>query len=76
MKTEIVLTRREFLTLIAIIFFAIVAGFANAAFIDYTDTQTMGVGMHHIQLAKAECESSGKECAMIWEFVEVEAYYQ
>jgi hypothetical protein len=51
-------------------------GLSIGAWFDYRDTKTMGVGMHHIQAAKAECESSGKECAMIWEFVEVEADYQ
>jgi hypothetical protein len=38
---------------------------------DYRDTKTMGVGMHDIQAVKAECESKGKECVMLWDFVEV-----
>ena len=54
----------------------LIGGALVGAWFDYRVTQTMGVGMHHIQLAKAECESSGRECAMIWEFVEVESDYE
>jgi hypothetical protein len=55
---------------------AMLAGFASAAMTDWRNTQTMGVGAHDIRAAKSDCESSGKECAMIWEFVEVGADYE
>jgi hypothetical protein len=53
-----------------------IGGALVGVWFDYTDTKTMGVGMHYIQSAKAECERSGRECAMIWEFVELEADYE
>ena len=52
------------------------AGFASAAMTDYRDTQTMGVGAHDIQEAKAECEASGKECKFIWGFEEKVVDYE
>jgi hypothetical protein len=36
---------------------------------------TAGTSIADIEAVKADCEKSGKECAMIWEFVEVEADY-
>lgn len=54
---------------------ALLSGVASAAMTDWRNTQTMGVGAHDIRAAKSDCESSGRECAMIWEFVEVEADY-
>jgi hypothetical protein len=63
-------------SLLAWCFAAGCIGLSIGAWFDYRDTKTMGVGMQEIQSAKAECESSGRECAMIWEFVEVEADYQ
>ena len=54
---------------------ALLSGFASAAFTDYMDTQTMGVGMHDIQAVKDECEKSGSECVMMWDFVKLENDY-
>ena len=53
-----------------------ICGALFGAWFDYTGTKTMGVGMHYIQSAKADCEKSGKECVMLWDFVEVEADYE
>jgi hypothetical protein len=58
------------------IIFLILAGFVFAAWSDYVETKTMGVGLHKIQRAKAECEAQGKECVMLWDFVAVEADYE
>lgn len=55
---------------------AFIAGGIYAAYTDYTDTQTMGVGMHYIQSAKADCEEGGKKCVMLWDFVEAEVDYE
>jgi len=55
---------------------AMLAAFSTAAALDYTDTQTMGVGMHYIQSAKADCERGGKKCVMLWDFMEVENDYE
>jgi hypothetical protein len=55
---------------------AMLAGFASAAMTDWRNTETMGVGAHYIREAKTDCEKSGKECVMLWDFVEVEADYE
>jgi hypothetical protein len=51
-------------------------GLVIGAAIDYRDTKTIGVSMNYIQSAKADCEKSGKECAMVFDFVPVEADYE
>lgn len=40
------------------------------------ETKTMGVSVSDIREAKADCEKSGKECVIVWDFVEVEADYE
>ena len=63
----------QYLKMFAIAF---IAGAIYAAYTDYRDTQTMGVGMHYIQSAKADCERGGKTCVMLWDFMEVENDYE
>lgn len=36
----------------------------------------VGADYELIQSAKADCEKSGKECVIVWDFVEVEADYE
>ena len=55
---------------------AAIGGALVGVWFDYTGTKTMGVGMHYIKSAKTDCEKSGKECVMLWDFVEVEADYE
>jgi len=58
------------------IILGLLCGFSAAAMTNYFNTKTMGVSVSDIKAAKADCEKSGKECVMLWDFVEVEADYE
>jgi hypothetical protein len=47
-----------------------------AAYDHYRDEKAIGLSISYIKYAKADCEKSGKECVMLWDFVEVEADYE
>jgi hypothetical protein len=50
--------------------------FVGAMIIGPLAKSTIGGGIGHFWLAKYDCEKSGKECVMLWDFVEVEADYE
>jgi hypothetical protein len=55
---------------------AMIASAITMVLVGFEEKNTMGVTLLDIQTDKRQCESSGRECAMIWEFVEVEADYE